>query len=289
MEFSTDITGAVISGVIVGVATVLPFAVSYLRSRRRYGLRWAVLPPQSMMEIAEDIASSVSILYKEQKFDNLLRFQFILHNTGSTPLKMENTINPLIWKAPGEIVKAQILYDDPPVKIDIGTAGDLLVIEWKLFNQGCKAVIEIICEGKITGGNGRITDVWKNADNITGQIECIPKIEIKKIRWKNPDEIIRRMEIALSTEKPILRKLVKIFYNRFFILYSETIVGIYVFCTITPASVLIFLSKTGSLVATSIVVLIEIIVGLLLWYKFRNPYSIFLWKAHRKRRTMRTF
>ena len=284
MKFDTEIIGAVLSGLIVGLATVLPI---YWTSYRRYGLRWAVLPPQSMMEIAEDIASSVSILYKERKIDNLLRFRFVLHNTGVVPLKEENTISPLTWKAPGEIVNARVLETDPPVDLDLridGKNSDNLVIDWRLFNQRCKAVIEIICEGEIIDGS--ISDGWQNADNIAGQIEYISKIETKRIKWKNPDEIIRRMEVSLSTERPILRKFARIFSSKFIIRNTQTIAGIYMFLSIIIPSVAILWLEMENLIAASIVASVEIIVGLSLWYRFRNPYSSILGKAYRKKHTV---
>lgn len=283
--------------IITAITAVVVPIIVYRLSRRSYGLRWVVLPPESMMEIAEDVASSVSIYYELRKIDNLLRFQFILHNTGTTPLRMKDITSPLTWEAPGRIIKAQILETDPPVNIDLeetGKIGDHLVVKWKLFNQGCKAVIEVICEGKAIDRNKKIDDGWQDADKITAQIAHIPEVKIKKIMRQNPDEVIRRMKANFSMKTKLQRRLQKIaynrfiYYNRFIILNSHALAWTYVFCTIMLSPTLALLLETietkNSLTAAAfiLVVVAEAITVSRLW---RNQYSSILLKALRKRQS----
>ena len=126
---------------------------------------------QSMMEIAEDIAPAISISYNGRKVNNLLRFQFVLHNIGSNTL--EKNVQPLVWEAPGEIVKdPQVLETDPCVDLDLQRTKDSrsITIKWEFFNQGCKAVIEVICKGNIIN-----KDIWQNTGNLKANVKHIPK------------------------------------------------------------------------------------------------------------------
>ena len=75
--------------------------------------------------------------------------------------------------------------------------GSTLKISWNLFNQRCKAVIEVLCEG------GTVKD--SSADQrgrISGQIENIPVIKKKQIWWRDEDESLRQMQANLAMQYP---------------------------------------------------------------------------------------
>ncbi len=89
-------TSEVLINILLIVIGLAPYAVSLWR--QRYSLCWAHLPPESMLYIAEELETSLSISYKDQPINNLTQYLFILHNTGSKPLGQNAIVRPLALK-----------------------------------------------------------------------------------------------------------------------------------------------------------------------------------------------
>lgn len=187
-----DTLGDIISNniaTIIAILSVLVAGTSVWISYRQHGLRWAYLPPRSMLDVAEEITSNIFISFKDSKIANLTQYQFILHNTGHYALKDSAIVKPLEWTSPGRILSFRVVGTDPPVELELKDkevvvthpSMDLepeeeekeyrLEIKWPLLNQGCKALIEVLCEGGSSEPQGRIK----------GQIENVPRIKEKKI------------------------------------------------------------------------------------------------------------
>ena len=177
-------------GTIIGMLGILAaIGTPIWISRRRHGLRWASLSPRSMLDVAEEIASDISISFKDNEIDNLTQYQFILHNSGYVALKGSAIVKPMEWTCPGRILSFRVVGTDPPVDIRLKEvvvthpSGELepkekkyrLQITWPLLNQRCKALIEVLCEGNPSEPLGRIK----------GQIENVPRIKEKQIHDDN--------------------------------------------------------------------------------------------------------
>ena len=166
--------------IISVVIAILALAVPLWRSRQKYALRWGRIRPKSMMDIADEIASDVTISFKGRQIENLTRFQFVLHNAGFTALDGQSLVTPLSWEGPGSILSARVVETDPPVELILSVDANRLEIRWRLFNQKCKALIEVLCEGGSEEERG----------HLTGQIRNIPKVEEKGLppvfrHWRN--------------------------------------------------------------------------------------------------------
>lgn len=83
---------------IAALTGVLALLLPLWRARHRYGLRWAILPPRSMTDIAEEIAPDLIIEYRGRRISEVRRFQFILHNTGRTPLDQSDIVAPSLGR-----------------------------------------------------------------------------------------------------------------------------------------------------------------------------------------------
>lgn len=155
------------------------------RARRRHGLRWVILKPQSMMKIAEDVADHVEIRYRGNLVTDLVRYQFILHNTGRVPVERDDAVEALRWAGPGRIVSARVVHSSPPVALTLDAEEGDVVFSWQVFNQGCRALIEIVSEGASPGDTGEIG----------AQIRNIPAIEQKRVNLSDLEELAARFPL----------------------------------------------------------------------------------------------
>ena len=193
-------------GEIIGVfSTILGpiFAFSLIRwlVKPRHALRWIVLPPKSMMEIADEISDRLTTTFAGQVVTNLTKFAFILHNTGREPIDEQMVIDPITWKAPGTILHSRIVASRPPVKLKVAHSGNSIVLSWSLFNQECKALIEVICDSDIEENGGSL-------GNIEGQIRRIPEIKVRHIGHFDETEVRKRIKRNAAHVPTALRFLV---------------------------------------------------------------------------------
>ena len=251
---------SIIPIVISLAAIAIPLWVYY---RQRYNLCWAHLRPKSMLDIAEGVAKSLKIFYNEQQIKNLTQYLFILHNTGFVPLKRDAIVSPLMWQAPGKILSARVVGTDPPVALILEHSEQQLSISWELFNQRCKALIEILCEG----------DANTEVGQVEGQIQNVPIIKQKEIRWVSEEEEIQRIQANFELQSGFSRSVGRVFASRWFIKTSRYIMWIYLggICVV-PFVFVIAVSElpwpwiltTGFAVAAFIFVL---------FFTYRNPYK----------------
>ena len=182
-------------GSLSTLATLVTIVVSLWRLRRRHALRWVRFPPESMLKVADDVAKSVAITYDGRPVENLRKYRFILHNTGTAPLDTEAIDTPLTWHAPGRIVAAWRGASDPPVELSLTCDNRQLVIGWSLFNQRCKALIEVLCE-----------NVTHPLDSqLAGQIRGVPKVEEKEFDWPRGEAAIRRIRANVELQRGLYR------------------------------------------------------------------------------------
>ena len=263
----------IILPILIGLA---PYAIS--RWRQRYSLCWAHLPPESMIHIAEEVVPLLSISYKDQPVNNLTQYLFILHNTGSKPLDRDDISRPLTWQAPGKILSARVVKTDPPVELSLDNSGEQLCISWELFNQGCKALIEVRCEGDSNLEVGEVRcegDSNLEVGKVSGQIRNISRITEKGVHWLREGVMvkIRKEDIeflnALSRSGYMRRSILRSFHYTDWIA-SVVYAGIFLY--------LLFLLSAFGVDKFSILSIGVALVMLIIFFflKYRNPYTKFL-------------
>ena len=234
-------------------------------SRPRHAIRWVVLPPKSMMEIADEISGRLNTTFDGRPVRNLTKFSFILHNSGREPLDADSIVEPLKWIGPGTIFDARVVTTMPEVKLDIRLSNRDMEVSWALFNQSCQAFIEVICESESESDGG----------NITGQIKKVPEIKVKDINHFDEEEIRKRIRKNISRSPRIFRYLnlenMSIYSLRYFrqlgALYLAVFLGMLGF-TISEY-LLEFQIKIDALIGISFAASVM----LLFLYLVRNPYS----------------
>ena len=272
-----------ILGSLLSILGILVIVFGFIRKfRRRSPLCWSILPPKSMMEIADEIADSIAISYKGRKVSNLIRYQFILHNRGFESLKGEAITKPITWQGPGQILSAKVVATEPQVELQLESEDSTLKVSWELFNWSSKAVIEVLCEEDTA--NDSSTD---QKGRISGQIENVPVIKEKQIWWRDEDEILRQMQANLAMQSPrIIQKFNKIFVNRRILRAISSIVrGYVVFQSFIVVCIVVSLvlyelvaqSVISTVAAIFVAALAALLFCLYLW--FRNPYASILRKA----------
>lgn len=190
-------------------AIAFPYLIHWL-SRPNHALRWIILPPKSMLEIADEVSGRLSTTFDGQTVRGLTKFTFILHNAGREPIDNQMIFQPITWSAPGRILSARIVASLPPVNLSINHSDSKMELSWHLFNQRCKALIEVICDSKV-GEDSEGVDVR----NIEGQIRNVPEIKAKPIRPF--DELEARRRIRKDTAH--LPRILKFLIFESFILY----------------------------------------------------------------------
>ena len=240
---------------LAAIIATLGIALPIWRTRHRYGLRWGDLESKSMMEIAEDIADDVTIQYKGRTIADMTKYQFILHNTGRTPLEKSDIVVPLNWKGPGAVLDASISVSDPPVDLSLKIKGDSVEFSWPLFNQGSMAVIEILCES----GSPNLKGV------LYGQIRDIPSIEEKKVSVADDNRIS-----LWSRTGWFIRGMVLIFSIYWF---AVAILALFVFVSRVAGG------EVAPYVLTTTSVAIFFLITRIIFRFVRNPYTGLLKKA----------
>ena len=158
--------------IVLGILGILAaFAAPIMILRRRYSLQWAYLEPKSMLDIADEIVSHITISFQGSEIENVTQYQFILHNNGYVALSESAIVQPIEWSSPSRILSFRVVGTDPPVDVYLEEVNDCIQVTWPLLNQRCKALIEVLCEGNPREPQGRIT----------GQIKNVPEIREKKV------------------------------------------------------------------------------------------------------------
>nr|QNO49477.1 hypothetical protein OCBBGKCP_00034 [Methanosarcinales archaeon ANME-2c ERB4] len=241
---------------VVAVAAIVGLILQW-RKLRQYGLRWVILEPKSMMEIAEEIASDLTIHYKGRTIADMTKYEFILHNTGLVPIEKSDIVVPLKWVGPGIVLGARVVVTDPPVDLSLSIQGHEVEFAWPIFNQRCKSLVEILCEGG--GRNER--------GELTGQIRNISNIDKKRISILDEEEIIERMRLRSQMRTPrFLQPLNRVFLNRWFIHSSQWIAAIYLI------AIALTLYEEEPLLGIAAGIVFVIFASV--WFVFfRSPYS----------------
>lgn len=263
----------IVFAIASALAAFFGIVVPIWRSRHQYGIRWAILEPKSMMDIAEEIAEDVTIQYKSRIITDLTKYQFILHNTGSSPLEEKDIVVPLTWTGPGTVLNARILVSEPPVELSLSIKDNAVEFSWLLFNQRCKALVEILCEKRTPTEKG----------DISGQIRNVPYFEEKQVSVVDEDEIIKRLKSTSQLNSfVIFRPLNRLFINKWSLRVSKWIIPVYL--VVGPLWLAFILKAKGSISTVYFVVAVFVvmfIVGIAFLY-LRNPYASLVRKARQR-------
>jgi len=257
---------------------VLTMLLTTWLSRRRHALRWVVLPPKSMMQIADEIANDLNVTFSGRTITNLTKLTFILHNIGREPIGREMVVEPITWTGPGVILDVKILASIPPVKLEAVHSDTNVVLSWDLFNQKCKALIEVICESK---SDSELSDVG----HVTCQIRRIPEISIKFIADTDEIELRNRIRRDYAHFPKVLRMLTLPTMSLYLWRHKAYMIASYL-C--------LYFGFVGYVFATSAVNVQTqwaVVVGILVFsislvasvYMFHNPYAKLLRVRSRRR------
>jgi hypothetical protein len=164
-------------------------------TKPRFALRWVVLTPKSMFHVAQEITDKLHVTFGETNVTNLTKFSFIIHNCGRESIGKPAILEPFTWTAPGRILDARRIDGNVYVKLNVSHSDRVMEVEWKLFNQDCQAMIEVICDSETDGDSG----------SVDFQIERIKECRTKNIRVVDEEEIRRRIQRNWSQVPKLLR------------------------------------------------------------------------------------
>ena len=254
----------IIFGSIAAITAIAGIAFPLWLTKNRHALRWAIIETKSLLEVADEIASDISIKYYGQEISDITRYRFVLHNLGRTPIDKSDIVVPFKWEGPGKVLSAKIIASNPPVDLKLKIENNEVEISWSLFNQKCIALIEILCEGGSTDEKGKIS----------GQIRNIPAIEIKTVTVISENEYINRLKSTMQLTTPkYLYPITKIFLNKWFIRWNRWFLTLYI--AALPLIILgVIVEDTGApswVLSVGIVLSAAIIFGIIMFKK--NPYA----------------
>ena len=176
---------------ITGILLVPAAALQIWRWNHQHRLRWMLVERKSLLKIAEELSPKISISIKddsskERTVNNVTRYRFVLYNNGLSPIDKNDIVEPLIWKAPGEILNTRVIVPSKNgAKLHLSTQKNMIEISWPLLNQRCGALVEVLCS----------VDRHDSSSQIYGQIRNIPEIEEKAL---NPSTNERIVSLVLS-------------------------------------------------------------------------------------------
>ena len=256
------------------LATLITPVLTTLLAKRirdpRYALHWVVLPPKSMMDIAEEISDRLSTTFDGKEVTNLTKFAFVVHNVGSEPIDSQMVVEPITWKAPGAILNARVVASMPPVKLGLVLSERDMVLSWDLFNQRCRALIEVICESEpaVTGAS---------VGDIQYQIRKVPEIKVKRVVHLDEIDVRKRVRITSAHVPRMLKFLVAENFSVFVVRHRARVAALY-FSSWLGLSVYSVASSVSmsELWASSIgaAAFVSISVSALIW--LRNSYASIL-------------
>ena len=233
--------------------------------RRRYAIRWVTLPPQAMLEFPKDISTRLKATFDKQPVKNLTKFRFVLHNSGSVAFDRKSIVTPVTWTGPGIVLDARVVNSQPYVKLNIQHSGQCVTLYWELFNQSCKALIEVLCDCSSGSGKGAVT----------AQIRDVPELILKDIYYVDEGEIRQSIKNNISrlpfiSRVVLLRRLVEhiAVLNRFLI---KLVLPVYVSIGAGLVILLFTLDLYPDWAAESAIS--SVLATLFIFYRYRNPYS----------------
>lgn len=256
---------------VIAITAIAGLVLQQWHKSHQYGLRWVILEPKSMMEIAEEIANDLNIHYKDRIIADMTKYEFILHNTGLKPIEKSDIVVPLKWVGPGTVLGARVVVTDPPVDLSLSSQEREVEFSWPIFNQGCKSLVEILCEG---GGRNE-------EGNLSGQIRNISDIDKKRVSILDVDEIRERQHLMMSlmSTPRFMQPLNRLFLDRWFIRGVWGVLVIY-FYTLTLLLIASYLGMS-TLLAVGVGILFAIVGGGVYFFS-RNPYSKLVKKGRKR-------
>lgn len=144
---------------------------------------------------------------------------------------------------------------------------------WVLFNQGCMALLEILCEGR--------NPIHDQA--VSGQIRNVANIEQKRVSVMDEEEMLKRLRLSqdLTTPRP-LRLISRLFLTRGFIrfvrwfgpLYFVIFPLFFIGTMVVEGDAPPYVFEIGVAVAAGVMYLFYLL--------FRNPYADLARRARRE-------
>ena len=198
------------------------------KTRQEYALRWVTLAPTPVPASPGDAPEPADTTSGGEPVKRLTRFYFVLHNPGANPLDAASIVEPLTWTAPGKVLDANVVETRPAVKLDLEPFADSLRITWRLFNQDCKALIEVVCDCGSDAGRGRID----------GQIRNVSEIRSMESSYADKEEVRQAVREKLAQSPKSLQRFQSEGLNVYLKLHSKDILfAAGVFCCVVVAAI----------------------------------------------------
>ena len=176
-----------------GMTLLLPVAslvLGYLRDRwRDKHKRRLVLksyPPERLLQVSDSVRSDISIAFQGKEIKDLARFKFSIHNTGRDPILKSDVVSPIKIRINRPVLNVVNHSESPHFDISSDPRRNGIVIQWDLFNQGCSAMFDVICES--------VTEPVDAA--LDYQIAGVPRIK---------EETVSQYEIEEDKQPPIVK------------------------------------------------------------------------------------
>ncbi len=176
--------------IVIALLTIALALYRIIRVRRRHRLTWTLVEATSLL--TEEMAPGISITFCDAPIKHLTKYRFVLHNNGLVPITKDDMEEPLRWRAPGRIIKASVVVSRPEVVLELATDQDALDISWRLFNQRCMALIDVLCDANNDASRG----------SISGQIRNIPVVDQREALIYSEEETIKRLRSTLQLVLP---------------------------------------------------------------------------------------
>lgn len=201
----------VLSFILPIVLAVVARIIRGWKTRQEHALRWVTLAPTPVRASPGDAPESADRTSGGEPVTNLTRFYFILHNSGANPLDAASIVEPLTWTAPGKVLHANVVDTRPAVNLELEPSADSLKITWRLFNQDCKALIEVVCDCGGDAGRGRID----------GQIRNVSEIKSTESSYVDKEEVRRAVREKLARAPKLLPRFQSEALNVYLKLHSK--------------------------------------------------------------------
>ncbi len=178
------------------VLAIIARVIRGWKSKQDYAIRWVTLAPIPVPGVPEDTPKPADTTAGGPPVTNLTRFYFILHNSGANPLDAASIVEPLTWNGPGKVLNAKVIATRPAVKLALDPSGQNLMIAWQLFNQDCKALIEVTCDCRADSGRG----------SIEGQIRNVAEIKSTESSYVDREEVRRTVRENIAQAPKFLQR-----------------------------------------------------------------------------------
>ena len=128
-------------------STVLVLLIYRRRDKYKKRLVFKSYPPERLIEVSDSIGPQVSIEFQDKTIKELSRFRFSIHNVGRTQITESDIVSPLTLETNRPILSVVKHRESSHLDLSFDPGANSVLIQWKLFNQGCVTMFDVVCDG----------------------------------------------------------------------------------------------------------------------------------------------